>query len=337
MSDPSQPPRHEGQAATPSRRRVLAVGGATAAAVWVAPQVISVDAASAATSFLQSVVAVGNGGTIVSSPDSVVWTSRTSGVSDNLRDVAWSPTLSLYAAVGNAGTILTSPDGITWTARSSGTANSLFSVVWVPFLGGFFVAVGAGCTILTSSDGVTWTDRSLPASPTDLLGVTSDTTGTIVAVGTAGTLVTSPDGVTFALGSPITAVDLLDVHHDPTLTEYLAVGLGGDAWSSPDGAVWTAVSPPTADDLTGVASNPTDGFVISEDATVGLGAYDGATWTERPDLVGHLFAVTWAGNPINRFVAVGVLGVIATSAHGVFWTPRTSPTTSWLRGVASAV
>ena len=72
-------------------------------------------------------VAVGEGGTILTSPDGIEWTLRTSGTSRWLL-AAWSPVRNLFVVVGDAGTILTSPDGITWTPRSSGTVQRLNSV-----------------------------------------------------------------------------------------------------------------------------------------------------------------------------------------------------------------
>jgi hypothetical protein len=52
-------------------------------------------------------VAVGDGGTILTSPDGVSWTQRTSGTSNQLNGVAYGN--GLFVAVGWDGTILTSP------------------------------------------------------------------------------------------------------------------------------------------------------------------------------------------------------------------------------------
>jgi hypothetical protein len=52
-------------------------------------------------------VAVGEGGTILTSPDGVSWTARTSGTSNWLDGVAYGN--GLFVAVGDRGTILTSP------------------------------------------------------------------------------------------------------------------------------------------------------------------------------------------------------------------------------------
>src|SRR5690349_7395060 len=55
-----------------SRRRLLGVGSAVAAAAWVAPQIVSTTAASAATAPPgppPTVIAVGAGGGVFTSPD----------------------------------------------------------------------------------------------------------------------------------------------------------------------------------------------------------------------------------------------------------------------------
>jgi hypothetical protein len=65
-------------------------------------------------------VAVGDGGAILTSPDGVTWTPRTSGTSNTLFGVTYGN--GLFVAVGDGGAILTSPDGVNWTPRTSGRA-----------------------------------------------------------------------------------------------------------------------------------------------------------------------------------------------------------------------
>jgi hypothetical protein len=82
-------------------------------------------------------VAVGDFGTILTSPDGVNWTQRASGTGDWLWGVTYGN--GLFVAVGGGGTILTSPDGVNWTRRASGTSNWLRGVTYG---NGTFVAVG---------------------------------------------------------------------------------------------------------------------------------------------------------------------------------------------------
>ena len=54
-------------------------------------------------------VAVGEGGTVLTSPDGTTWTLQTTPTTHTLRDVAYGA--KQYVTVGEGGTVLTSPDG----------------------------------------------------------------------------------------------------------------------------------------------------------------------------------------------------------------------------------
>jgi hypothetical protein len=105
-------------------------------------------------------VAVGDKGTIATSDDprTKTWVSRTSGVTDDLKDVVYNGS-NLYVVVGKGGTILTSLDTITWTQRASTTTYDLWGVAYD---GVRYVAVGDEGVILTSGNGVTWAAATSP-------------------------------------------------------------------------------------------------------------------------------------------------------------------------------
>src|SRR5207245_8623170 len=106
-------------------------------------------------------VAVGLGGTILTSPDGIAWTSRKSGPSwEALQGVAWSGT-RLVVTSASGGTVSTSPDGIAWTGHSGVAPQALLDVCWS---GSQFVAVGYSGTIITSPNGLTWTLRASPTT-----------------------------------------------------------------------------------------------------------------------------------------------------------------------------
>lgn len=112
-------------------------------------------------------VAVGDKGTIATSDDprTRTWVSRTSGVTDDLKDVVYNGS-NLYVVVGKGGTILTSLDTITWTQRASTTPYDLWGVAYD---GVRYVAVGDEGVILTSGDGVTWAAATSPTANFRLL------------------------------------------------------------------------------------------------------------------------------------------------------------------------
>ncbi len=78
-------------------------------------------------------VAVGDMGTIITSPDGVSWTTQTSGTSNNLYGVSHSGFGGIACiAVGQNNTILTTPDDVTWTTWGVSTLwtrvdNNIFS------------------------------------------------------------------------------------------------------------------------------------------------------------------------------------------------------------------
>jgi len=229
------------------------------------------------------------------------WTRTASGGGVDV-DVAWSPTLGLFAATGAGGTIRTSPDGATWTIRSSPNGSTWHGIVWAPELA-LFVAVGGGggtSAAMTSSDGITWSAHTTPGENFD--GVTwSPQLGLLVAVAYSGT--------------------------------------GQRVITSTDGSTWTARATPADNDWAGVAWSPELALFVAV-ANSGTGdrvmrSANGTTWvigsvaTDR-----NWDAVVWASQ-LRLFVAVSYSGTadsVMTSPDGISWTLRTTPTTKqWTR------
>ena len=145
--------------------------------------------------------AVGQNGAILTSPDGITWTDRTSGTTNGLYGITWSGTQ--FVAAGMSDTIVTSPDGLTWTTRTSGITNySLYGVTWS---GTQFAVVGQGGTILTSPDGITWTTRT--SGTTNNFGASPGPAHSLRSLECYGygcspgystsTILTSPDGITW--------------------------------------------------------------------------------------------------------------------------------------------
>ena len=62
---------------------------------------------------------VGSTGVILTSSDSINWTSRTSGTTNLLLGTSYGN--NTFVTVGDSGTILTSTDGTNWISQNSGT------------------------------------------------------------------------------------------------------------------------------------------------------------------------------------------------------------------------
>ena len=253
-------------------------------------------------------VAVGNAGTIVTSPDGMTWTSRISGTLNDLLGVTWSGTQ--FVAVGNSGAIVTSPDGITWTSRISGTMNDLDGIAWS---GAQFVAVGWYGTILASPDGITWTSHFLNLNVYFLQAVAWSGTQ-FVAVGRDGVVLTSPDGVTWTAQVSGTASYMNSIIWSGT--QFVAVGTDnsfyrGKILTSPDGVTWTSHTAGTS--LTGIAWSGTQFVAVGATGDLGdiFTSPDAITWTPETTGTTHaLSSVVWSG---SEFVMVGVDGAILTS------------------------
>jgi hypothetical protein len=133
---------------------------------------------------------------VVTSPDLVTWTTRSTGFSSSI--TAWAITYAagLFVVVGggtNITRIETSPDGITWTSRTNPLDTTTSAPNCIVFGRGRFVAGGSGtATVLVSPDGITWTSRTTP------IVLRAITYGNDLFVGVSSIfMVTSPDGDTW--------------------------------------------------------------------------------------------------------------------------------------------
>ncbi len=141
-------------------------------------------------------VAVGETGMIRTSPTGSTWTTRTSGLTENITRVAFAN--GQFVAVTGGGKILTSPDGITWTTRTSGVITSLFGIAYGA--GKWVVCGSSGVILMSPDDGVNWVSKSIAGFTENLSGAAYGN-GRFVLVGgssvNGGGAATSTDGNTF--------------------------------------------------------------------------------------------------------------------------------------------
>ncbi|MFN3390399.1 MAG: WD40/YVTN/BNR-like repeat-containing protein [Meiothermus ruber] len=252
-------------------------------------------------------VAVGAGGTILTSSDGTVWTPRISGAANDLYGITYGG--GQFVAVGANGTILSSSDGTAWIPRNSGTSNVLWDVAYGD---GQFVAVGDSGTILTSSNGVNWTKWN-SGTTESLRGVAhgiSHGGGLMVAVGANGTILSSPQGWSWTARNSTTVGLLSDIAYGAGV--FLAVG-GWGAYDtirvSSDGMTWADRS---------LGGYPLRGITYGGGQFVAVGANgyihtspDGVDWRRQYSGTNeNLLAIGYGG---SRFVAVGSRGIILTS------------------------
>jgi PKD repeat protein len=267
-------------------------------------------------------VAVGEGGTILTSPDGVNWRSRTSGTNESLNDVAYKSAYGLLVAVGDKGTVVASYDGVNWISWASGTTENLGGVV---FAYGLLVAVGSNGTILTTLNGVNWTRQQLGTGV--YLSAVAWTESYLVAVGwsdptLSSAILTSGDGVTWVSRQPGIRNDwLADVVW--TGSQLISVGKEGTIVTSSDGIRWVQRQWGLTGDLLGVTWTGSQVVAVGYNGQI-LTSPDGENWTPQSSPTSlPLCAVTWAG---SQLVAVGAFGTILTSPCGGCTTPGTAPT-----------
>jgi hypothetical protein len=250
-------------------------------------------------------VAVGDGGIILSSPDAITWTKRTSGTTENLNTPTYGK--GKFVIVGNHGTILISSDGETWIPRTpySGTTANLFTVTYGN--GTFVAATGGGGTVLTSPDGYTWTTRTelLPSVPYRI----GYYNGFFVAVGAGGRICISPDGVEWTQGNSYIRFTLYSVAYGNET--FVAVGENGSVFTSVDGLEWTERNSGTSDTLYGLTFANGTFVAVGENDTI-MTSYDGIEWTRRfPGIGAHYLSIVYAQ---STFLAVaGSYGQIIQS------------------------
>ncbi len=258
-------------------------------------------------------VAVGEGGTILTSSDGTTWKAQNSGTTRWLVGVAWSNDLGLYAAVGDQGTILTSPDAITWTVRSS----SGDRLNGVSYCADRFVAVGEAGAIRTSIDGSVWSLLFRPTS--NYLHGIAFGSSVWLASGKSSTGVYSMSGASFALSAiPVTS-DFESVAYGRGV--FLAVGGAGKAASttSPSGNAtalpWITRNTGTAADLRAVIYAHNGFVAAAADGAVYLTPDGVASWRKIATSTTQVLNSVAASD--SAFVCVGFGGTLTRAPVAV--------------------
>lgn len=259
----------------------------------------------------QAFIAVGYGGTVLTSVDGIDWVARESGTDDVLGALAAFDS-GVYA-VGGPGILLSTDHGETWTVKSqpfgfiglavAASSSHVVAFGTVPDLGGRLITV-------SDDSGETWQTPTLFSWSTGDL-IYRD--GLFVTPGGPGVIV-STNGIQWSeivVGEEDAGLNDLVAHDD---SQFFVAGDDGTIFSSFDAFNWTELSAPLADvSYKGGAWNGTQlilaGLVSSNrhDGTyrpIGISTTDGgASW----DIFGidtdyESHGIAW-GN--GRFVSVG--------------------------------
>ena len=265
-------------------------------------------------------VAVGDGLTILSSPDGITWTKRVSRVgAAGLNGVTYGN--DRFVVIGPRDMAI-STDGISWTTNTLGPGKGLFAVAYGAAT---FVGLDAFGDVATSPDGSVWTAQST-GSLAPLSGIVYSG-NQFVAVGDIGTVLTSQDGVKWAAQKSGTIEELYSVTYRNN--QYVAVGQYGIIVTSPNGTNWTTGGEDVTDTLNGVTYGNNEFVAVGVDELSPnrngsiLTSPDGITWTNANAPANYeLFGVT---SGANQFVAVGFHGTILQSGAPTIQPPTLGP------------
>ena len=275
-------------------------------------------------------VAVGDGGGIITSTNGSTWAVQDTPTSYRLNAVKY--TSDQWIAVGDYSTVLISLDGTSWgygytdSFRAAANNNT------------YFVFVGDG-GLAYSVDGTANDNSNLVILNTGTTNTLNDILYTsyntlFVAVGINGTIVTSGNnGGTWTTCTSGTTEDLQKVFYDGTL--FIAVGTTGKILTSSDAITWTARTSGTTENLYGVSKFNTSYIAVGTNGKI-LTSSNGTTWATGTSGVSddlESIAVANLGGGSYVGVIVGTAGSILRSTNGTSWTIQTSGVTDDFHGV----
>jgi hypothetical protein len=264
-------------------------------------------------------VAVGPSGVVLTSPDGIGWTPRSSGVGTALNAIAAGA--SRFVAVGGAGTVVGSRDGVSWAPAASPTTANLSHVI---FTGDRFVAVGGdwtdGAATISSADGESWVAMASPSN--HMFHAVAHGGDNLIAAAYYKSDLQTPAQFQSIAGGGWTMREGPDFYDSLTAAGLLVVVGGSVSVSRDDGASWQTTLPGWIN-VRGVAFGGGTFVVVGE---LGLlyTSPDGRGWAKRESPLGNagsFYSVAYGG---GRFVAVGSPGRVLTSADGATWTAGSS-------------
>jgi len=191
-------------------------------------------------------IAVGDNGTILTSPDAQAWSIQPSGVSGSLYGVTFSETagtiMGSILVSGEGGVLLRGVNSATpgfAFSNNSGTSQNIEALYsnWSLYSNPIAIGIGSGGTIINNANtlffGGTWSNSTTSPSTTAILRGLIYGNGYWVAAGDRGTIETSTDGINwiqrFSGDSPstVTSATLLSAAYSSTLQRFVVTGMGG--------------------------------------------------------------------------------------------------------------
>ncbi|MCR4317565.1 MAG: fibronectin type III domain-containing protein [Planctomycetes bacterium] len=280
-------------------------------------------------------VACGDGGVIITSPDGINWTQAASPVTAKFNDIYGFASNDVYL-VGAAGTIVRY-DGTTWNDQTtaSGTTLDLYGVWGSSATNVYSVGAPAGTTsaptmLNSSNSGTTWTSigAQLPSAVAGayLIGIGGSSASEILAVGTGGTVV-SYNGTAWSdlTASSTTANQLWKVQFVSAGNAYIT-GINGTLIAYSSGAFSSATTTATLS-LWGLWNDSNTVYVTGTGGLILSNGGSGSTFTAQSssvtqDVLWDVYALS-----ANEVFVCGDNGTILhTTNGGTSWTTENTGT-----------
>ena len=266
-----------------------------------------------------------SGSGIITSPDGITWTERTSPSSTSWQSIVWAAEQNKFVAVGpgsSAATqVMTSSDGITWVNRTAATNRTWKAVGYSPDLNLFVASAGTGSTaglFMSSPDGITWTTRT-GTRPINTFQWSSSL-GLFVGAGEVsaqtGNISTSSNGTTWtAQTTPVVSL-FNDMAYSEELGMFVTTGASSlppyvsGSFYSTNGTTWTASDMPalvTSAALSGIDWSPELGvFLIATGNEISYISQNGMNWTPLASNCGvvNYTNVIWSPE-LEKFLLIG--------------------------------
>jgi len=276
--------------------------------------------------FCAALVAVGDSGVILNSPNGVAdaWVDTSVAIAPQaLTGVTWENINSQFLIVGAGSTVL-SGNGANWNKEDLSNLPRAVNLEDIAWLGDKYIAVGKSDAIVTSNgDGSIWTLQDAGANVANIsLNAAANNNDRIVVVGTHGTILNSVDGVVWEELPNFTNNDLNDISWDGS--QFGVVGSNDTVLTSPDGITWTA-HVPGASNINFVAATQWDS-ALPQDPILGTVGSSG-TYVVSPDgdpgaiirtgTTEQLAGMTWVDDGVipAYFVIVGNDGTVLTNQY----------------------
>ncbi|MEI2398727.1 Ig-like domain-containing protein [Paenibacillus phytohabitans] len=271
-----------------------------------------------------TVVVVGEGGSVGTFSNYATWAIRNSGVVNDLNDIIniGSGANAKFVAVGDKGTVITSTDGASWTTQTTGISENISeNLNAVVYSGSRLVAVGDSGKIITSSDGgVTWAASTSGVSVN--LNAIAYGDSKFVAVGDGGKIINSSDGLAWTPQTSGSTNDLNGISYGGNV--FVAAGAAGEILSAPNAlGTWTKGTNSIKSDFNSVSYRNNRFFIAGDAGKLIYSATGTSGWSSSVSVAG-------ATDNLMKIKATDFGYFIVSSEGSVFFaTASTGGTSSW--------